>query len=61
LEPDGASTILYESWNLQLAKKVGAMFKVYRKFSLKHFGIDPLEAVEKKYRKSNGDEDLDMP
>jgi hypothetical protein len=52
---------LYENWNLQLAKKVGAMFKIYRKFSLKHFGKDPLEEVEKEYRKNNGAEDEAMP
>ena len=41
-------------------KKVVALLKIYRKSSFKHFGIDPLEAVEKECRKSNGAEDEEM-
>ena len=51
---DGASTIQYENWNLQLAKKLGAMFKTYRKFAQKYANKDPLEVVEQEFRKSQG-------
>jgi hypothetical protein len=41
-DPEGASTIQYEWWNSQLAKKLAAMFKVYRKFCRQHGRKDPM-------------------
>jgi hypothetical protein len=43
LEQDSASTLQYETWNVQLAKKMAAMFKQYRKFAAKHQEEKPTE------------------
>lgn len=64
-EPEGASTIQYEWWNSQLAKKLAAMFKVYRKFCRQHGKKDPLaekdgdvEEEEKESQEAQDDEGL---
>ena len=38
---DGQNALEYEEWNISLAKRFNSMFKNYRKFSIKYFGIDP--------------------
>lgn len=59
-EPEGASTIQYEWWNSQLAKKLAAMFKVYLKFCRQHGRKDPLddkdEEAEEEKEPSQGEQ-----
>ena len=37
------TTLDYDDWCMQLAKKFNSMFKAYRKFSVRYLGVDPSE------------------
>ena len=41
MAPNDSQLSDYKAWNEVLAKKFAVMYKNYRKFSLKHFGVDP--------------------